>query len=172
VLWLLGDEHSLIVAATEAGNLRRISLDPGANGVTLLSQVTSPLHTLICLAYSDALKLVGYTSGNGDAALLACIARMPMRHYFGKAATVWSRFVPRANLVSTGAAGEGAYKVLWGASKPCAELYEVPRSACPCDWHPAQLMHALLAVPCEDIWSGASLHSYLKCLRPAAAQQH
>ena len=131
MLWLRGDGNSFLITASEAGNLRRIHLDPGAPPSTLLSHVVGPFHGLLCLCYSDALKLVGYSSGNGDAAVLACIARMPAQYYFSSKASVWSRFVPRAMLVSSTVQSGKVIKVKWGSEQPCSELYEAPRGAVP-----------------------------------------
>ena len=128
VLWLPGDDHSFIVTATEAGNIRRISLNPRAVPTTLLSHIASPLHGVLSLAYSHALKLVGYTSGSGDAAVIACIARLPMEFFFGPKATTWSHYAPRAIVARTGCGFDGReLKVLWGRDAKCDPVFESSR---------------------------------------------
>ena len=148
MLWLPGDGHSQLLIATEAGSLRRIPLDPAATASTVLSHVATPLHGVLSLAYSSALKLVGYTTAAGDAALLACIARLPVQHLSSRKATAWWHHVPRAMLVSVRckqAAGDPEpsrkrrrhaakerppLSVSWGLEgRTCHELFESVRGA-------------------------------------------
>lgn len=131
VLWLPGDKHSQLIVATEAGNVRRISLDPSAIAATLLAAAATPMHGVLSLAYSPALKLVAYSSGNGTAAVLPCIARLPMDFVFGGNATMWSHVVPHASVFKAVVAAEeaGVDTVLLGKENAVTELFEGSRGA-------------------------------------------
>jgi hypothetical protein len=127
VLWLPGDEHSLIVYATHKGLIRRISLEPTATPLSLISQVASPLEGVLSLSYSNRLKLVAYTTGSGDVAVVACIARLNLDFLYGPESTVLSRYTPRALLArfETRAGGETA--VMPGTSLQIEAMYEAGR---------------------------------------------
>ena len=129
MLWLRGDAHSLIITASHSGVLRRISLEPHPAATTLASLAASSLLGVLSLTYSDALKVVGYTTGGGDAVLVACIARMSMSFMYSPQATQWSKFAPRALAAHFGVGAGGARTVATGAAVELEALCEGARGA-------------------------------------------
>lgn len=75
MLWLPGAGCTILVVATQGGFVRRIPLAQAAS-LSLFAQVAKPLESVCTLAYSHVLKLVGYGTGAGLAAVLACVARV------------------------------------------------------------------------------------------------
>jgi uncharacterized protein RhaS with RHS repeats len=113
--------------ATHKGLIRRISLEPTPISASLVSQITAPLEGVLSLSYSDRLKLVAYTTGSGEAAVVACAARLNMSFLHGPKSTTLSHFAPRALLVrvETGAGGRSSVKT--GTELEMEALYEASR---------------------------------------------
>lgn len=78
ILWLPGAGCTVLAIGTQAGYLRRIPLGQAAS-LSMYSLLAKPLDGVCTLAYSHALKLVGYGTGAGLAALVACVARINVK---------------------------------------------------------------------------------------------
>lgn len=107
-----GASCTVIAIGTQAGHLRRIPLAQAAS-LSLFSLLAKPLDGICTLAYSHALKLVGYGTGAGLAALVACVARVNVKAVesgvlHGKAKTVPSAAVCQVDYDCSEATVDGA----------------------------------------------------------------
>lgn len=95
LLWLPGAGCSFLAAGTQAGQLRRIPLAQAAS-LSLFAVLAKPLDGVCALAYSDSLKLVGYSTGAGVVAVLACVARVNAKALANSGLLGMARIVPNA----------------------------------------------------------------------------
>lgn len=114
IVWMPGASCTVMAIGTQAGHIRRIPLAQAAS-LSLFSLLAKPLDGVCTLAYSHALKLVGYGTGAGLAALVACVARVNVKAVgsgvlHGKAKTVPSAAVCQVEYGRSETVEDGAGK--------------------------------------------------------------
>eukprot|EP00892_Ulva_mutabilis_P008699 jgi/Ulvmu1/6200/UM028_0056.1 len=137
MLWLPGAGCSILALGTQAGQLRRVPMAQAAS-LSLFANLAKPIDGVCALAYSHALKLIGYSTGGGLVAVLACAARVNVKAMASRGQPAKARIIPNAAVCQMSyehepSAGEGQWTCTAGVKAKLVAPAETATGLRSCD---------------------------------------